>query len=42
MSFVHSSWDQGIEAWRFRIPEEMGVGPVVAHSVFDREPAAGG
>ena len=36
MSFVHSSWDQGIEAWRFRIPEEMGVGPVVAHSVFDR------
>ena len=36
MSFVHSSWDQGIEAWRFKIPEETGVGPMVAHSVFDR------
>jgi hypothetical protein len=36
MSFVHSSWDQGIEAWRFKIPEETGVGPEVAHSVFDR------
>ena len=36
MSFVHSSWDQGIEVWRFRIPEEAGAGPVMAHSVFDR------
>jgi alpha-2-macroglobulin len=36
MSFVHSSWDQGIEAWRFRLPGESAVGPVAAHSVFDR------
>jgi len=36
MSFVHSSWDQGIEAWRFRIPEQTDIGPAVAHSVFDR------
>jgi hypothetical protein len=36
MSFVHSSWDQGIEAWRFRVPEEAESGAVVAHSVFDR------
>ncbi len=36
MSFVHSSWEEGIEAWRFKLPEEAGAGPVVAHTVFDR------
>jgi hypothetical protein len=36
LSFVHSSWDQGIEVWRFRIPEEASAGSVAAHSVFDR------
>ncbi|HSV92266.1 MAG TPA: MG2 domain-containing protein, partial [Desulfobacterales bacterium] len=35
-SFVHSSWDQGIEAWRFRIPGDAVAGAVVAHTVFDR------
>jgi hypothetical protein len=36
MSFVHSSWEEGIEAWRFKLPEEAGDGPVIAHTVFDR------
>ncbi len=36
MSFVHSSWEDGIEAWRFKLPEEYGAGPVIAHTVFDR------
>jgi uncharacterized protein YfaS (alpha-2-macroglobulin family) len=36
LSFVHSSWDQGIEPWRFRLPEESYQEPVVAHTIFDR------
>jgi hypothetical protein len=36
MSFVHSSWEDGIEAWRFQLPEEPGTGPIIAHTVFDR------
>jgi uncharacterized protein YfaS (alpha-2-macroglobulin family) len=36
MSFVHSSWDEGIEAWRFKLPAEEGPGPAIAHTVFDR------
>ena len=36
MSFVHSSWEDGIEAWRFKLPEEYGAGPIIAHTVFDR------
>jgi len=36
MSFVHSSWDRGIESWRFRLPEESYDGPVVGHTIFDR------
>ncbi|MFO7707464.1 MAG: MG2 domain-containing protein [Desulfobacterales bacterium] len=36
MSFVHSSWSEGIEAWRFRLPVEAGPGPFVAHTLFDR------
>ena len=36
MSFVHSSWDEGIEAWRFKLPAEVGAGPVIAHTIFDR------
>jgi hypothetical protein len=36
MSFVHSSWDEGIEAWRFKLPAEYGAGPVIAHTIFDR------
>jgi alpha-2-macroglobulin len=36
MAFVHSSWDEGIEPWRFQLPEESDQDPVVAHTVFDR------
>ncbi len=36
MSFVHSSWNEGIEAWRFKLPVETGSGPVIAHTIFDR------
>jgi uncharacterized protein YfaS (alpha-2-macroglobulin family) len=36
MSFVHSNWTQGIEAWRFKLPTESAAGPVIAHSIFDR------
>ncbi len=36
MAFVHSSWDEGIEPWRFQLPEEFYGGPFIAHTVFDR------
>ncbi len=36
MSFVHSSWDRGIESWRFRLPSESYQGPVLGHTIFDR------
>jgi len=36
MSFVHSSWEEGIEAWRFKLPGEAGAAPVMAHTIFDR------
>ncbi len=36
MSFVHSSWNEGIEPWRFQLPYEDYRGPVVAHTIFDR------
>jgi len=36
LSFVHSSWDQGIESWRFRLPSESYDAPLVAHTIFDR------
>lgn len=35
-SFVHSSWDRGIESWRFGLPHERYDGPVIAHTIFDR------
>src|SRR5205085_9425799 len=37
MSFVHTSWDDGIEAWRFHIPSGSwsGGGPAL-RTVFDR------
>jgi uncharacterized protein YfaS (alpha-2-macroglobulin family) len=35
-SFVHSSWQQGIEAWRFHLPTEYQPSPYVADTVFDR------
>lgn len=36
MAFVHSSWIQGIEPWRFQLPEESFRGPVLTHTIFDR------
>ncbi len=36
LTFVHSTWDQGIEPWRFRLPEGSYKGPVIAHTVLGR------
>ncbi|MEE9910928.1 MAG: alpha-2-macroglobulin [Deltaproteobacteria bacterium] len=36
MTFVHSSWDQGIEPWRFQLVSESYLAPAIAHTVFDR------
>ncbi len=36
MSFVHSSWDNGIEPWRFNMPTEYDPSLVTAHTVIDR------
>lgn len=35
-SFVHTSWDNGIEGWRFQLPSEYAPGPNIAHTVLDR------
>jgi uncharacterized protein YfaS (alpha-2-macroglobulin family) len=35
-SFTHSSWDKGIESWRFRVPMPEGRDPLITHTVFDR------
>jgi len=35
-SFVHSSWQQGIEAWRLHLPTEYQPSPYIADTVFDR------
>lgn len=36
LSFAHSSWQQGIEPWRFRLGTEYDYSLVTAHTVFDR------
>ncbi|MDR0843123.1 MAG: alpha-2-macroglobulin, partial [Acidobacteriota bacterium] len=36
MSFVLTSWDDGIEPWRFGLPTEWNPDPIQAHTVFDR------
>lgn len=38
MSFTHSSWDDGIEPWRFQLPEAYGNAEnrAIAHTIFDR------
>jgi alpha-2-macroglobulin len=36
MSFIHSSWDDGIEPWRFQLPQDYYSSPLVAHTIFDR------
>jgi hypothetical protein len=35
-TFVHSSWSEGIESWRFQLPEEDSNTPMIAHTIFDR------
>lgn len=35
-SFVHSSWQQGIEAWRFHLPGDYQSPNIAAHTVLDR------
>ena len=36
MSFVHSSWNDGIESWRFQLPGESYLDPIMGHTIFDR------
>jgi uncharacterized protein YfaS (alpha-2-macroglobulin family) len=36
LGLVHSSWEKGIEPWRFQLPSEDWRGPVTARTVFDR------
>jgi uncharacterized protein YfaS (alpha-2-macroglobulin family) len=36
MTFTHSRWDDGIEPWRYNLPQSSYNGPVTAHSIFDR------
>jgi uncharacterized protein YfaS (alpha-2-macroglobulin family) len=36
MTFVHSSWESGIEPWRFNLPDESYQGATIAHTIFDR------
>jgi len=36
MSFVHTSWDDGIEAWRFQLPTQYLPSLQVTHTIFDR------
>ncbi|MRR08471.1 MAG: hypothetical protein EG828_16425, partial [Deltaproteobacteria bacterium] len=38
MTFTHSNWNDGIEPWRFNLPESYGEhkDPIIAHTVFDR------
>ncbi|HEY6874038.1 MAG TPA: MG2 domain-containing protein [Geobacteraceae bacterium] len=36
LTFVHTSWDRGIESWRFNLPSDDFKEHTVAHTVFDR------
>jgi alpha-2-macroglobulin len=36
LSFVHSSWRDGIEPWRFQLPSEGWQAPVAVHTILDR------
>jgi uncharacterized protein YfaS (alpha-2-macroglobulin family) len=35
-SFTHSSWDRGIEPWRFQLPLTNARETVIAHTILDR------
>ena len=36
LGLAHSSWSEGIETWRFGLPEEWSPREAEAHTVFDR------
>ena len=36
MTFVRSGWSEGIETWRFNLPQGDYHGPVIAHTILDR------
>src|SRR5262249_2000172 len=36
MSFVHSSWTDGIEPWRFGLGYELPPGRLTVHTILDR------
>ena len=37
LTFVHSSWDKGIEPWRFQLPDDKyGSNTHSVHTIFDR------
>jgi hypothetical protein len=36
LSFVHTSWNDGIEPWRFQLPTDWRPRTLVAHTVLDR------
>ncbi len=36
LTFVHSSWDDGIDPWRFNLPYDSNHKPIIAHTIFDR------
>ena len=36
MTFVHTSWEEGIEPFRYNLPNADYHGPAVAHTIFDR------
>jgi alpha-2-macroglobulin len=36
MAFVHSSWNEGIEKWRFRLPTDWRPDFTAAHTILDR------
>jgi uncharacterized protein YfaS (alpha-2-macroglobulin family) len=36
LGLVHSSWDEGIQPWRFNLPTSDERGPVNAHTILDR------
>jgi uncharacterized protein YfaS (alpha-2-macroglobulin family) len=36
MAFVHSSWDNGIESFRFNLPRDPYPHGVMTHTIFDR------
>ncbi|HEY2933555.1 MAG TPA: MG2 domain-containing protein [Acidobacteriota bacterium] len=36
LSFVHSTWSEGIEPWRFQLSTEYNLARPTAHTIFDR------